>query len=292
MTESADEKVRAAKPPAAVTEPTTDLEVRTPSVAQTEALPESPRRQPILSLAWERFKRLRSGSDNWLDKHQGFSVGVAALAAVAAAVVSSLQWGAMDRTLTLMSDANSIAERSWRDSRRALVLFLKPNAFQTVEQPFGWPIPIINRGVIPSPNYVIEQECVVKVSSTVEPEQIDCPDYPHAYRQLDVGVREDTIPKVYIPGLPVTEEGEFCPGGGRGVPLPIFLWAQEVERGWANTYVYLRISYDDGLGGTWRRQGCWKFTRLTPFGDLPPPELRYHRLEPCENIPSTEVRIR
>jgi hypothetical protein len=211
---------------------------------------------------------------------------------------------------TIAREANRLtketAERSWRDSRRAFLDFSKPTFQDPLKKPLAWTFRVSNRGPIMSPNYTFTQRCSRYLSE--EPKRIPCPATQDVNRPLEPHEAEDA--DVLPPDMSVR------PAGSRGQDLETFAplsreflsRLREVDEGAKNLYVFAVMEYDDGLGGIWRRQSCWFFTRRTEegklfpksYGDEPPPgarleqsmHLRGHRILPCPTLNTPETRIK
>jgi len=228
----------------------------------------------------------------WVARHGGGFAFATAMATIVYAFVASYQWIEMKRTRVALIEQNQIAEKSWRDGRRAFLEFEKPdfhgfavefrffdpNEHGPVEartivhkvmyqEPRYWTLAVLNRGKIASPNYVIEQSCVRYLDS--EPEKVPCPFMPSTFRPMAPDVSESVVP----------DEPECDP-----------LRLVEIQSGWRNVYIFVVMSYDDGMGGLWKRKGCWFYTVKDDYETVGP--VGYHRILPCENLNTPEQRIR
>lgn len=210
-----------------------------------------------------------------------FPEKVIAAASVAGVLVAAIYTWDACRMLDAMHEANVTSERQWRDSRRAFLEFAKPvfgeldengKLIQTpTPKPVMWHVGLINRGVITCPNYTVEQVCVAALAE--EPRAVPCRKVRTVNRPINPGEKETIEPG--------WESGDEPSAETLGA----------VARGEKNIYVFAVVSYDDGLGGTWARTGCWFFTKKNEFGELVR-DPTFHFIWPCRVLNTPEERRR
>ena len=169
------------------------------------------------------------------------------------------QWQALRDANVTAKKALDLSERVWRDSRRAFLEFVKPDFDGEVvshingpyKEPKNWYLFLVNGGVITSPEYVVEQTCVGAFAK--EPAVMPCKHEPSEFRPL--------APHADL------DDGRIDP---RWIREPTALTFDEVALGEKHIFVFVLMSYDDGLGRKWERPGCWIYTKKTASGALMP----------------------
>ena len=207
------------------------------------------------------------------------------------AFFSYQQWQALRDANATAKRVLNLSERAWRDSRRAFLELAKPDfwgEFKThaganYQEPTEWWLMVTNRGIITSPNYLIEKICVESFAS--EPASVPCAFKPRYNRPL---------PPMGSPSIPRPKDKPPFESTERidaqWTVEPTVNTFDDVALGKQNIYIFAVLVYNDGLGGLWRRQGCWVYTKRDEANEVAPGGN--HRVVPCQSLDLPETRIR